>query len=214
MAYSSRFGAVADVTPDAAIMEGVRHMERMNAFLDRRVLPWPVRFLTHRLVIVATIGMLVPLITLARRTDFVLAVNSYLNVMSVAVSSIVLLYAMIEQVRDRQIAEMQERRAQEDHAHVVEMHRLMLETIRSQHEGIEEVRRSLAEMQGAAFLARAVPDGASVDLKSLHARGAERFASDHVRQRMSRHVANRLGDALSEVIGVSRQSRREEDSAA
>jgi hypothetical protein len=83
--------------------------DRINAFLDKYVLPWPVRFLTFRFTIIATIGLLIPLVLFANNTVVVLGINSYLNVMSVAVSSIVLLYATIAEVRQRQIAELQRR---------------------------------------------------------------------------------------------------------
>jgi uncharacterized membrane protein len=79
------------------------------------VLPWPVRFLTFRFVILATIALLIPLILFADNTVLVLGLNSYLNTISVTVGSIVLLYAMIVEVREKQIAELQEQRAQEDH---------------------------------------------------------------------------------------------------
>ena len=35
-------------------------MSDANEFLDRHVLPYPVKFLTHRFVILATIALLVP----------------------------------------------------------------------------------------------------------------------------------------------------------
>jgi len=86
-------------------------LDQVNNFLDRYVLPWPVRFLTFRFVILITIGLLIPLILFANNTVLVLGMNSYLNTMSVAVSSIVLLYAMISEARQNQIAEIQEKRA-------------------------------------------------------------------------------------------------------
>jgi hypothetical protein len=64
---------------------------RLNFFLDKFVLPYPVRFLTNRLTIVATLCLLLPLLVYAQNSQFVWAVNSYLNVMSVVVSSTVLL---------------------------------------------------------------------------------------------------------------------------
>lgn len=84
-------------------------MGTINAFLDKSILPWPVRFLTHRFVIIITIMLLLPLIAFASNTVFVLTTNSYLKTMSVAVSSIVLLYARISETRDKQIAEMKKR---------------------------------------------------------------------------------------------------------
>jgi uncharacterized membrane protein len=110
-------------------------LNRINAFLDKHVLPWPVRFLTFRFVILATIALLIPLLLFADNTVMVLGINSYLNTMSVAVSSIVLLYATISEARQQKIAEMQEQRAQEDHTHVTEFcampfHNAVLETQR------------------------------------------------------------------------------------
>jgi hypothetical protein len=64
--------------------------DRMNRFLDSHVLPYPVKYLTNRLIILATLCLLVPLISLANNTVLVGAVNSYLNVMGVVVSSTVL----------------------------------------------------------------------------------------------------------------------------
>ena len=117
-------------------------LEQVNDFLDRYVLPWPVHFLTFRFVILITIGLLIPLIVYAKNTVLVLSVNSYLNTMSVAVSSIVLLYATISEARQKQIAEMQEKRAQEDHLHVTEMHNLIMQTLQNQNEEMAELKRT------------------------------------------------------------------------
>jgi hypothetical protein len=79
-------------------------LQRLNTVLDEHVLPYPVRFLTNRVVILATLALLVPLIFFTSDQAFVNALNSYLNVMSVVVSSTVLLYATIADVRDRAAA--------------------------------------------------------------------------------------------------------------
>src|SRR4051812_15617918 len=79
-------------------------LERLNGFLDKHMLPYPVMFLTNRVVILATLALLVPLIFFTTDQAFVNALNSYLNVMSVVVSSTVLLYATIADVRDRAAA--------------------------------------------------------------------------------------------------------------
>ena len=89
-------------------------MQRVYDFLDKFILPWPVRYLSHRFVILLTIALLIPLVLYATNQVLVLLVNSYLNTMSVAVSSIVLLYASLSEIHQKQIAEMQEKRAQED----------------------------------------------------------------------------------------------------
>ena len=71
--------------------------ERLASFIDKHILPWPVRILTHRLIILITILSIVPLITYKNNITFVLVVNSYLNVMAVAVSSIVLKFSIKEE---------------------------------------------------------------------------------------------------------------------
>jgi hypothetical protein len=120
-------------------------MARINAFLDQHVLPYPVKFLTNRITILATLCLLVPLIVLANVTVFVLAANSYLNVMSVVVSSTVLLYSTLAEARDRAAAQrreeiaaaheaMVERRAEADH-----------ELIQEIHTHLDEIRRETME---------------------------------------------------------------------
>jgi hypothetical protein len=148
-------------------------LSHINNFLDRHVLPWPVRFLTFRFVILATIALLIPLILFADNTVLVLGLNSYLNTMSVAVGSIVLLYAMIAEVRQKQIAELQEQRAQEDHQHVTEMHALVLEALNAQHEELHELQRVLATLQGKPYEAEKIED--VPDLHALHPQGEDRF---------------------------------------
>lgn len=183
-------------------------MSRINAFLDRCILPWPVKFLTHRFIILATMSLLVPLIVFAYSTDFVLAVNSYLNTTSVAVSSIVLLYATIAEVRNRQVAEMQERRAQEDHTHVVEMHHLVLDNMRFQNEEVQDLKQILAEMRGLKFERGRLPHTPETDLRSLHPKGRGRFEKEDVRQGINRQAPHALGDAVA-AITIPRQEHSE-----
>jgi len=108
-------------------------IEHLNAFLDQHVLPYPVKYLTNRVTIIATLCLLVPLIAFATNQVFVLLANSYLNVMSVVVSSTVLLYSTLADLRAKQAAEQREliaqrhekmvdQRAQEDHQKIVEIH--------------------------------------------------------------------------------------------
>jgi len=170
--------------------------QRINAFLDRHVLPWPVRFLTHRFIILTTITLLIPLLVFASNTILVLGLNSYLNTMSVAVSSIVLLYATLAEASQKQIAEMQERRAQEDHTHVTAMHTLMLEALRDQHEEIEGLKQLLAGMQGKAYTPKPLPE--VTDLRDLHPRGDDRFAEDDSRDRIRRLGRHALAGRLSD----------------
>ncbi len=107
--------------------------DRVNRFLDEHVLPYPVRYLTNRIVILATLCLIVPLIRFADSTALVLALNSYLNVMSVVVSSTVLLYSTLSEARDRAAAQrreeiakvqeaMVEKRAQQDHELIQQIH--------------------------------------------------------------------------------------------
>ena len=155
---------------------------RVNDLLDRYILPLPVRFLTFRFVILLTMALLIPLIIYADRIKLVLAVNSYLNVMSVAVSSIVLLYATISEARQKQIAELQEKRATEDHTHVTEMHALIMQTLENQNKEMDELRSVLASLAGQEALA--VQRMAVPDVKSLHPRGHERFSETDPGQRI------------------------------
>ena len=154
---------------------------QVNDFLDRYILPWPVRFLTFRFVILITIGLLIPLLVFANNTVLVLSVNSYLNTMSVAVSSIVLLYATVSEARQKQIAEMQEKRAQEDHLHVTEMHNLIMQTLQNQHEEMSELKRVLATLAGQEMVAAEQTE--LPDMKALHPRGEERFDEADLSQR-------------------------------
>lgn len=157
--------------------------DRINQFLDRYVLPWPVRFLTFRFVILVTIALLIPLILYADETKLVLLINSYLNTMGVAVSSIVLLYATISELRQKRIADLQEQRAQEDHTHVTEMHELVLEALKAHHEELEDLKQLLANLQGKEFV-RAAPLPRR-NLRELHPRGTKRFSSSDVQSRLS-----------------------------
>jgi len=139
-----------------------------------------VRYLSHRFVILVTIALLIPLVVYAGNQVLVLLVNGYLNTMSVAVSSIVLLYATISEVHQKQIAEAQERRAQEDHVHVVEMHGLMRESRANQQREIESLKEMIAALRGVPYHPRDVHP--RVDLRDLHPRGKQRFEpDDHVR---------------------------------
>ena len=161
-------------------------LDRANDFLDRYILPLPVRFLTYRFVILITIGLLIPLIVYADRTVLVLAVNSYLNTMSVAVSSIVLLYATISEARQNQIAKMQEQRAMEDHLHVVEMHNLIMQTLQNQNSEMADLKRVMATLAGKEYT---VPEQAELpDAKSLHPRGEERFSDKDLNQRWEENL--------------------------
>jgi hypothetical protein len=113
-------------------------LQRLNTVLDERVLPYPVKFLTNRIVILATLALLIPLIFFTRDQAFVNVLNSYLNVMSVVVSSTVLLYAMIADVRDRAAAKRTEEitRAYE---------RVLEERVQADHDLIQQILQNSLE---------------------------------------------------------------------
>lgn len=157
---------------------------KINAWLDKYILPWPVRFLTHRFVILVTMSLLIPLLAFAGKTVLVLGINSYLNTMNMAVSSIVLLYATLSEIQQKLIAEMQEQRTQEDHTHVTQMHTLMLETLANQQQKIEDLKQMLAAVQGKSYQRKARP--AVTDLRNLHPRGDARFEEGDVQKRVGR----------------------------
>ena len=149
---------MSDLTPSNIPVMPIQEagpFQRLNAFLDKYVLPFPVRYLTNRLTILATLCLLIPLIFFTANQAFVNALNSYLNVMSVVVSSTVLLYSTISEARDRAASARREEiarahqakvdeRAEEDHERIELMHRHLNE-LRS--EVMEHVSTSLSEIQ-------------------------------------------------------------------
>jgi hypothetical protein len=115
-------------------------LQRINMFLDKYVLPYPVKYLTNRVTILVTLVFLIPLIAFKDETVFVLVVNSYLNVMSVVVSSTVLLYSTLSEARERIAAQRREEIAQ--------MHEAMVEQrAQTDHVLIEEIHKHLDEMR-------------------------------------------------------------------
>jgi hypothetical protein len=153
---------VSQMTPE--IKKKLRPLHRLNAMLDEHVLPYPVRFLTNRVIILATLALLVPLLFFTSDQAFVNALNSYLNVMSVVVSSTVLLYATIADVRDRaaakradQIAktyeQVLEKRVQADHELIQQILQNSIENILGGR--LEKIRvedhKKLEEMQKAVI---------------------------------------------------------------
>jgi hypothetical protein len=160
--------------------------DHINNFLDLYILPWPVRFLTFRFVILATIALLIPLILFANNTTLVLGLNSYLNTMSVAVSSIVLLYATIADAHQKQIVELQESRAQEDHLHVTEMHQLVLETLENQRQEIEVLKQMISELKGQSYQPGQV--ATPVNLRTLHPLGDQRFTKGSINEKWDEKV--------------------------
>jgi len=132
-------------------------MQRLNVFLDKHVLPYPVKYLTNRITILGTLSLLVPLIILANVTVFVLLANSYLNVMSVVVSSTVLLYSTLSEARDKAAAQRREeiaathdkqietraeadhQRLQEIHDHLDEVHTEVMQHINTSLDNIQKI---------------------------------------------------------------------------
>jgi len=149
--------------------------KRFSGFLDQKFFVQLVRLLTSRFVIILTLLLLFPLLALNDYSSgawFVWLLNSYLNVTSLVVSSIVLLLTKIaedkrEQIAERQeaqrstiaerqeaqrktIAEKQERRSTEDHRRILEMHQTLfqeIETFKKLLAHIEEIRPELYYMR-------------------------------------------------------------------
>ena len=125
-------------TPQMGTPDTNSPVARLNVFLDTYVLPYPVKYLTNRLTILATLCLLVPLIAFANVEVFVLAANSYLNVMSVVVSSTVLLYSTISEVRDRKAAEQRESLA-------AQHQKLVDDQIAANSEALEKIHEELRQ---------------------------------------------------------------------
>lgn len=164
--------------------------QKINDFLDRYVLPLPVRFLTFRFVILGTMALLIPLLVFANNTVLVLGINSYLNTMSVAVSSIVLLYATLSEANQKKIALMQEKRAREDHTHVTEMNKILHEMLRRQSDELEALKAMLSEMQDVPYTRSA--ETAPFDLRGLHPRGAGRYDAGEGEKRLSDQTSDAI----------------------
>lgn len=121
----------------------VGFMDHMNEFLDKHVLPYPVKYLTNRITILATLSLLVPLIALANVTVFVLAANSYLNVMSVVVSSTVLLYSTLSEARDKEAAKRREEIAEQHQRMVDERAKADSERIQEIHDHLDDIHKEV-----------------------------------------------------------------------
>lgn len=118
-------------------------MDNVNEFLDKHVLPYPVKYLTNRITILATLSLLVPLIVLANVTVFVLATNSYLNVMSVVVSSTVLLYSTLSEARDKAAAERREEIAEQHQRMVDERAKADSQRIQEIHDHLDDIHKEV-----------------------------------------------------------------------
>lgn len=83
---------------------------RAYRWLDARLFPAIVSYASDPLTILATLLLLVPLLLWATNTAVVLVANSYLNVCSAAVSSIVLMHSLRQH---REVTKMHARHADE-----------------------------------------------------------------------------------------------------
>jgi hypothetical protein len=171
-------------------------VERLNTFLDRYVLPFPVKYLTNRVVILLTLCLLVPLVAFAHVTVFVLAANSYLNVMSVVVSSTVLLYSTLSEARDRAAAERREQIAAE--------HQKVLDArAEEDHRRIEQIYQNLIDLndQTVAKINTSLENIQTILLDHLEVNQAEDHA--HVEE-MHRAVVAGLGAHRQELDSLRR----------
>jgi hypothetical protein len=114
-------------------------LARFYGFLDARLFPLIVAYATHRVVILMTILLIVPLVVFASVTWLALILGNYTNVVSAAVSSIVLLQSL------RHHAETARNRA--DHAAAIAAMRL---DHRSQFEALHQKVDALSGAKGAA----------------------------------------------------------------
>lgn len=69
-------------------------MTRFYTWLDTAIFPRIVAYATHPLVILLTICLIVPLVVFSSVTALALVLGNYTNVVSAAVSSIVLMQAL------------------------------------------------------------------------------------------------------------------------
>jgi hypothetical protein len=167
-----------------AIKREISAVQRLNTILDEHVLPYPVRFLTNRVIILATLALLVPLFFFTSDQSFVNVLNSYLNVMSVVVSSTVLLYATISDVRDRAAA----KRADE----IAKTYEQVLEDrIQGRQETAKAYEQILEErVQGREEMAKAYEQVLE-----------ERVQADHelIQQILQNSIENILGGRLEKI---------------
>lgn len=125
--------------------EGGRLMAHIYRWLDEKILPWPVRVMTNRLTILATMGLFPVLLIMASATTFVLAANSYLNTASTSVAMIVLLWQLRNDAEGEKRYQAQEHRARVDHEAILAL--------------VETQRQEIRELK--EILGRACPLGAS-----------------------------------------------------
>lgn len=126
-------------------------LQRFYKWLDKHVLPWPVRFLTNPLVIIFTFALLGPMIGFASMVALVLVLNSYTNVTSVGVSSIVLRKQLLsEEAQEARMQDMYEK-VKADFTELKQMHEAQaaeLAELKSLHKEFHQQHVSLLEILG------------------------------------------------------------------
>jgi hypothetical protein len=159
-------------------------LRRLNVILDEYVLPHPVKFLTNRVVILATLALLVPLLFFTSNQGFVNALNSYLNVMSVVVSSTVLLYATIADVRDRAAAK-----------HAEEIARAYKQVLEDRIQDREEITQAYERVLEKRIRGR------EEIAKAYELELEERVQADHelIEQILQNSIENMLGGRLEKI---------------
>jgi hypothetical protein len=162
----------------------LNRLQRLNVFLDEHVLLYPVKFLTNRIVILTTLALLIPLIVFSNNQVFVNALNSYLNVTSVAVGSTVLLYATIADIRDRAAAK-----------HADDLTKTYEELLESRIQGREDLAKTYEELLESRLQGRE-------DLAKNYEQVLEkRVKADHelIEQILQNTIENVLGGPLEKI---------------
>jgi hypothetical protein len=194
------------VPPTSPIIPKTGPIQRLNKILDGHVLPYPVRFLTNRVVILATLGLLIPLLFFTRDQAFVNALNSYLNVMSVVVSSTVLLYATIADVRDREAAKRSEEMARTYEQILEERVQGREQELEGRVQQREEMARTYEQMLEERVQVREQELEGRVQQREESARAYEqelekRVQADHelIEQILQHSLENILGERLEKI---------------
>jgi hypothetical protein len=181
-------------------------IQQLNTFLDEHLLPYPVRFLTNRVIILATLALLIPLIFFTSNQAFVNSLNSYLNVMSVVVSSTVLLDATIADVRDRAAAKRAEELAKAYEQLLEERVQGREQELEERVQGREELAKAYEQLleervQGREKLAKAYEQKLEKRVQEREQELEKRVQADHelIEQILQNSVENILGGRLEKI---------------
>ncbi len=105
------------------VTEHVRvQTSQFYAFLDAYIFPKIVDYATHPLVILLTILLIIPLIVFASITWLALILGNYTNVVSAAVSSIVLATSLKHHHENKQLHHEHRNQIQELHNKIDQLH--------------------------------------------------------------------------------------------